>query len=524
MIKLKLIAYSDAAGKYDPRAPLNGNEDNFYVDDNLGDDIPGRCRMDQPLDLSETGTLMVVADGMGGLNAGEVASGIAIDTVKELFAPGKITPAMAATHTLRRDYMEKVIIEADKRIKAQARNNPDQEGMGSTIIMAWIAGNEMSLVWVGDSRAYRYNPAGGIQLISRDHSYVQDLVDKGLISYEDTFEHPQGNIVTRSLGDPSKTTTPESKLVEIFTGDVILLCSDGLSGVLRDVRTSDEKGVAIPGDNIEDIISANTGSMTKCREALMNAAEKAHWYDNVTILLCQIMSGAPTYSKSIAAKASTISYRPFGKVLVKEPEIPAPRKTAPSSPAANSALPYSTNPSAMATPQPQRAQCVVTTPQAAPQAAPHKRKSPALMIFLVAMIFALIAILIYVMFLSPNKNNDNNQSPVDIETTIEETEITERNLPATSEPREHNTERRQAEPARPKAQERPLKAQPQKGDSKKPVATPATPAKQTPKPAQDAKVSEPGKGSSQGKIGSDENDHKKPDNRPDIKPANARDI
>ena len=164
--------------------------------------------------------------------------------------------------------------------------------MGSTIILAWIVGNELTLSWCGDSRAYRFNAATGIQMLSEDHSYVQELVQKGLLTYDQTFEHPQGNIVTRSLGDDSKKIRPETRFFNVYDGDVILLCSDGLSGVLRDRKTPDGEGGYFPGDTLEDIIAANRESLVTCREVLWQAAEHADWYDNVTAILCEIQSGA----------------------------------------------------------------------------------------------------------------------------------------------------------------------------------------------------------------------------------------
>ncbi|MCM1036122.1 MAG: protein phosphatase 2C domain-containing protein [Bacteroides sp.] len=291
-IIFRMTAFSAAAGKYNPEAPLDGNEDNFYVDDDLSDDILGRFQTNEYVDMSDCGCLMVVADGMGGMNAGEVASALAVDTVKDYFAPGRITPALAASPAERRKYLELVVKEADRRIKADAAADAAHEGMGSTIILAWIVGDRMTLCWCGDSRAYRYNPVNGLEPLSRDHSYVQELVNRGALAYEDTFEHPQGNIVTRSLGDPSSPARPESRQYEVYDQDVILLCSDGLSGVLRDRKTRDRDGAYYPGDNIEDIIAAHAASLTECRDALMDAAERAGWYDNVTVLLCCIESGA----------------------------------------------------------------------------------------------------------------------------------------------------------------------------------------------------------------------------------------
>ena len=292
-ITFRMVAYTDAAGKYSETAFRNGNEDNFYVDDDLSDDIPAHMSHDTPTTLSDCGLLMAVADGMGGMNAGEVASQIAVDTVAEYFAPGRITPDLAANVDARTKYLEDVIREADRRIKADAHSNSEHDGMGSTIILAWIVGDQLTVSWCGDSRAYRFNPANGLEMLSEDHSYVQELVKRGVLTYEQTFAHPQGNIVMRSLGDPNKAAEPETRQFSLCNGDIILLCSDGLSGVLRDRPTFDDDNQLLPGDTIEDIMREHYDSLVQCREALWAAARRADWYDNVTAILCRIVDGAP---------------------------------------------------------------------------------------------------------------------------------------------------------------------------------------------------------------------------------------
>lgn len=290
-ISFRLVAYTDAAGKSSPDAVRGGNEDNFYVDDDLTDTTTNKVAQDEIIQLGDLGMLMVVADGMGGMNAGEVASQIAIDTVKAAFTTKSLTDVTIATAQARQKFLEQVIKTADKNIKVEARKDRCREGMGSTIIMAWLFGDELTISWCGDSRAYIFNEKSGIRLISQDHSYVQELVNKGLLTYDQTFDHPQNNIITRSLGDPTKDARPESKTLKVGKGDIILLCSDGLSGILRDRKTYDENGQLMPEENLEDIIRANTDSMKSCREALWEAAEKGGWYDNVTAILCQITEG-----------------------------------------------------------------------------------------------------------------------------------------------------------------------------------------------------------------------------------------
>lgn len=290
-IKFRLAAACEAAGKYAEGAFRNGNEDNFYLNQDLSVENAGDISSDSIVDLGPKGMLMVVADGMGGMNAGEVASQIAVDTVAEAFNPRSLTPEVIDNAESRGAFMKKVISLADERIREDSLRNNEHYGMGSTIIMAWLFGNELTVCWCGDSRAYVYNDEKGIMPVSHDHSYVQGLADAGLITYEQTFDHPQNNIITRSLGDPSKDAVADSITINVGKGDIILLCSDGLSGMLRDRPGVDNYGNPYKEESLENVINKNSYSMEKCLEALFRAAEKADWYDNVTCLLCQIIDG-----------------------------------------------------------------------------------------------------------------------------------------------------------------------------------------------------------------------------------------
>lgn len=281
-IVLRMEAYTDPAGKYDATAPQNGNEDNFFVSDH--GDATGMV-VEPP-----HGVLIAVADGMGGLNAGEVASDMAIDTVTEYFTPEKIAAMASHNGPTRQMYLERIIRQADARIKAAQRSNPAQANMGSTIVLAWLMDNELVVSWCGDSRAYIYNAAGGLRLISHDHSYVQELVDRGAITYDQAFDHPQNNIVTRSLGDPQHDAKPDSVRLTMSKGDVLMVCSDGLTGVLRDKKAYDAKHNLLPEMNMEDIFRTAT-TLKECREMLWDAASKSGWYDNVTAVLCEMVEG-----------------------------------------------------------------------------------------------------------------------------------------------------------------------------------------------------------------------------------------
>lgn len=268
VLKIRLAARCEAAGRPE-------NEDNYQVADNLSIGNFGFQR-DKIFPLSAKGALLLVCDGMGGMNAGEVASAVGVDTIKGLFAPQFLTDDIFANDDSICMYMKRAIIKADSRIKEEASKDAAKQGMGSTAVMAWLLGQKVYVAWCGDSRCYRYNPATGLERLSHDHSYVQDLVDTGQLSPELAFDHPNKNIITRSLGDPRGAAKPDAKVYPLHEGDVILLCSDGLSDSLRD-------------SEIEQSISRSLSSMEVCRDALWNDSKRAGWHDNVTVVLAQVV-------------------------------------------------------------------------------------------------------------------------------------------------------------------------------------------------------------------------------------------
>ena len=277
-----MAARCEAAGR-------PNNEDNYQLDDNLSDNSWG-FTADAEVSLGEKGALLVVCDGMGGMNAGEVASDIAVKTIKEWFTTNKLTDAAVAAPC---KYITSAILAADAAIKAHSKTNPDTEGMGSTIVLAWLLGQKVYVGWCGDSRCYRFNPALGLERLSHDHSYVQELVDAGKLTEELAFDHPNNNIITRSLGDPRGAAQPDCKEFDLYNQDIILLCSDGLCGTLRD-------------NEIAEFIKQHQTSMQECRDALWDADEAAGWTDNTTIALAQIISGGKdTTTANKTATAST---------------------------------------------------------------------------------------------------------------------------------------------------------------------------------------------------------------------------
>lgn len=278
-VKFRVAAYTDAAGRYNPDAPRNGNEDNMFVNADLGaPEGSAFFESDKEIELSEYGCLLVVADGMGGMNAGEVASEIAVNVVKEAFAKETVPHSAMESAEGREKYLKKVVVLADEAVKRHANAHPECEGMGSTLVMAWIKGGEASIAWLGDSRIYLFREQEGLRQVSKDHSYVQELVDAGKITEDEAFIHPYNNVITRSLGDTSKKAEADSRTFKLFKGDILLLNSDGLSGVLHD-------------EEMGQIIRANRETMGACRLALWKAAEEAEWHDNVTAVLCEITDG-----------------------------------------------------------------------------------------------------------------------------------------------------------------------------------------------------------------------------------------
>ncbi|MDE6272064.1 MAG: protein phosphatase 2C domain-containing protein [Muribaculaceae bacterium] len=292
-LTFRLVAVTEAAGKYRQGAVRDGNEDALYADLDLAGTANASTVPDSNVSPGNAGALFVVADGMGGMNAGEVASQIAVDTVRAAFQSQYLTENIISSPESRAQYMEDTIRRANDNIIREAAANPERSGMGSTLIMAWLMPDgQLTISWIGDSRAYVFNKKIGIHSLSEDHSLVQQLVRNGLITYEQSFDHPQNNVILRSLGDASQPCQPETRQYHVGKGDILLLCSDGLSGVLRDRPGKDPAtGKSYPEQNIQNILSAYSDSMTECKNALWRAAELGGWYDNVTTILCSIVDG-----------------------------------------------------------------------------------------------------------------------------------------------------------------------------------------------------------------------------------------
>lgn len=253
------------------------NEDNFTVNPDLTHNdwiIP--IVQPNPILLGERGCLIVVADGMGGMNAGEVASDIAINTVQQMFSPETFPADIMESPVKVKAFLKDVIVQADLQIKRHCKEDPSTEGMGSTIVMAWLIEDNVYVGWLGDSRAYSYIPNKGISRLSKDHSYVQELVDAKMITEEEAMFHPQSNVITRSLGDVTQKAKPGIVCHHVIKNEIILLCTDGLCGVCPDTA-------------IAQILFDACGDLKKCKEVLTDAALESDGSDNITIALLQIV-------------------------------------------------------------------------------------------------------------------------------------------------------------------------------------------------------------------------------------------
>lgn len=220
--------------------------------------------------LGESGALLIVADGMGGANAGEVASSLAIESVKKTFARSLVS---SVSEKEADELLREAVLKANEAIMDYVATDPDSIGLGTTIVMLWLIGESAYIAWCGDSRCYCFNPDDGLRLLTKDHSYVQELVDKGELSEKEAFSHPDGNIVTRCLGDVEALTEPEFRSYAVRPGDIFLLCSDGLCGYCKDKE-------------IGRVMLRDYENLEQCRNTLLDLALGAGGYDNISIALC----------------------------------------------------------------------------------------------------------------------------------------------------------------------------------------------------------------------------------------------
>jgi protein phosphatase len=211
--------------------------------------------------------LALVADGMGGHQAGEVASRVAVELIGRMIEsanPG------GKDGTACQELLVRAITEANREVNRLARSRPSLAGMGTTLSALLVHGREAELAHVGDSRVYRLRN-GKLELLTEDHSLVQELINQGSLTPEEARIHPHRNILTRALG-----TEPVLKVdirhEEVQPGDLFLLCTDGLTGAVTDAE-------------LEEVLTAAPRS--RAAAELVQLANSRGGRDNVTVVLLE---------------------------------------------------------------------------------------------------------------------------------------------------------------------------------------------------------------------------------------------
>src|SRR4051794_8141763 len=255
-----------------------GNEDNYFV----------------------RAPLFVVADGMGGAQAGEVASEIAVEAFDAGLPDGSPAEALA-----------EVIRAANRRIHERSRSDEQFAGMGTTCTAAYVGEEDVTVAHVGDSRAYLWRD-GELTRLTRDHSLVGELVARGKLTEEQAEAHPQRSVITRALG-PEADVQVDIEVYEARDGDVFLLCSDGLTSMIH------EPGVRPVLERTRDLEQAGRD--------LIAAANQAGGRDNITVILFRLEevgragNGAAAAPTAVAEPGATAEYDTF-----EGEAVPAPRQ------------------------------------------------------------------------------------------------------------------------------------------------------------------------------------------------------
>jgi PPM family protein phosphatase len=229
----------DEAARTDAGRQRHANEDSYYA----------------------RAPVYAVADGMGGAQAGEVASRIAAEAFDERTDEG--TPEQQ---------LARVALEANRRIFDLAQKDSSHSGMGTTLTGLLVDGDEVAIVHVGDSRAYVFRE-GELRQLTRDHSLVEELRRQGRLTPEEAEEHPQRSIITRALG-PERDVELDVHTHRARSGDVYLVCSDGLTSMVRE-------------DRLQEIV-AGAASLQAAVDALVAEANEMGGRDNITVVLFRL--------------------------------------------------------------------------------------------------------------------------------------------------------------------------------------------------------------------------------------------
>ncbi len=297
-IQIKLFARTDVG------QVREHNEDNFLVAD-LTKRSRGLQEANRVVTVDKHGNLLSVCDGMGGAAAGEVASQLAVDIIYEKMTEDLGDAASERNAIARR--LVNAVEAAGLRIFEAAKSDRTRRGMGTTVTAAALVDDHLFLAQVGDSRGYILRNGTLVQ-VTRDQSLVNQLIEAGQLTEEEaeTFEH--NNIILQALGT-AETVQVDLTFVELRRGDVLMMCSDGLSGMVRN-------------DEIREVLKATPDPLEACK-TLTERANLAGGHDNITVIVAQFDGdGLPALDPA----AEPLKYRKY--VLPEEPTDPA-RKAVP---------------------------------------------------------------------------------------------------------------------------------------------------------------------------------------------------
>ncbi len=237
-----------------------------------------RAHNEDSIAINEPLQLVALADGMGGYQAGEVASKIAIDVVSNEIAESKLTekdiaridPETGTSIAMRR--LRSAIEKANNRICSVSREREELDGMGTTIVAACFYDGRVGIAHVGDSRCYRWRD-GVFEQLTRDHSLVQEQIEKGILTEDQANASPQKNLITRALGIDALAQA-DTQEFRTRPGDIYLLCSDGLSDMVEHnvMQTELERA-----DNLDTTV-----------KRLVDAANAAGGRDNISVILVRV--------------------------------------------------------------------------------------------------------------------------------------------------------------------------------------------------------------------------------------------
>src|ERR1700712_4032013 len=238
----------------------------------------GRARSnnEDSVAVDDATELVVLADGMGGYNAGEVASGMATSFIKTELGRWLSEASENATDTDVRRAMDICVDNANRAIFNAANSNPQYAGMGTTLVVGVFREARLLLGHVGDSRCYRLR-AGRLAQITHDYSLLQEQIDSGLITPEQAAFSANKNLVTRAVG-VEDTVLLETHLHDVLPGDIYLLCSDGLSDMLDDEMISQ--------------LLQSCDLLPEAATALIDAANEAGGKDNISVVLVRVRGPA----------------------------------------------------------------------------------------------------------------------------------------------------------------------------------------------------------------------------------------